>query len=460
MHSALPPRSPSVLNRSVSIAARLNRLPITATHRYVTLITGIGSFFDLFDIFLAGVLGTVLTEEFQLNRVSLSAALGSAFVGMFIGATLLGRFADRVGRRTAFMLNLGIYSAFTFVGAFSVNAVMLIVSRFIAGIGIGAELPLVDAYLSEVLPTHARGRYTAWAYTLGFIGVPVAGFLGRVLVPRQPLGVDGWRWLFLVGSLGAAIVWFMRSRLPESPRWLESAGRLAEADAILARMEREAERQGTLETPGDDEPRATGRPTLAFLLLGPYRQRTIMLCVFHLFQTVGYYGFGTFVPLVLAAKGYSIVSSLTFTTLTFLGYPIGSALSLPVIERIDRKWLIVASSFLMSMFGLGLGYSVSPVAVVTFGFLYTTVSNVFSNAVHIFQVEIFPTFVRATASGTAYGLSRLSSGAMPFVLLPVLQRWGPGSMFTIIAAALWVVMLDIAVFAPSTTGRSLERLNA
>src|SRR5262249_30563103 len=195
-----------------------------------------------------------------------------------------------------------------------------------------------DASLSERLPTRARGRYTAWAYTLGFVGVPVAGFLGRVLVPRQPLGVDGWRWLFLVGSLGAAVVWFMRSRLPESPRWLESAGRPTEADAIVSRMEREAERQGTLETPGEDEPRATGRPTLAFLLRGPYRQRTLMLCAFHLFQTVGYYGFGTLVPLVLAAKGYSIVSSLTFTTLTFLGYPIGSALSLPMIERIDRKW--------------------------------------------------------------------------------------------------------------------------
>jgi MFS transporter, putative metabolite:H+ symporter len=341
-----------------------------------------------------------------------------------------------------------------------VDATMLIVSRFAAGIGIGAELPLVDAYLSEVLPTHARGRYTAWAYTLGFVGVPVAGFLGRVLVPRQPFGIDGWRWLFLVGSLGAAIVWVMRSRLPESPRWLESTGRPAEADAIVSRMEREAESNGTLAPPSHDEPRATGRPTLAFLLGGPYRQRTIMLCVFHVFQTVGYYGFGTLVPLVLAAKGYSIVSSLTFATLTFLGYPIGSALSLPIIERIDRKWLIVASSFLMSVLGIALGYSTSPAALVTFGFLYTTVSNVFSNAVHIFQVEIFPTFVRATASGTAYGLSRLSSGTMPFLLLPVLERWGAGPMFTIIAAALWIVMLDIAFFAPSTTGKSLERLNA
>ena len=87
------------------------------------------------------------------------------------------------------------------------------------------------------------------------------------------------------------------------------------------------------------------------------------------------------------------------------------------------------------------------------------VSNAFSNALHIFQVEIFPTFVRATAAGTAYGLSRLSSGAMPFVLVPVLDRWGPGAMFAVIAAALWIAIIDIAVFAPGTTGRSLEQVN-
>ena len=126
---------------------------------------------------------------------------------MFFGATFLGRFADLRGRRSAFLLNLGVYSAFTLLGAFSVNAPMLVASRFLAGIGIGAELPLVDTYLSEFLPARFRGRYTAWAYTLGFMGVPAAGFLGRLLVPAAPFGISGWRWMFVVGSLGAAIIW-------------------------------------------------------------------------------------------------------------------------------------------------------------------------------------------------------------------------------------------------------------
>lgn len=377
---------------------------------------------------------------------------------MFFGATLLGRFADARGRRPAFLVNLAIYSAFTLLGAFSPNVSVLIVTRFLAGIGIGAELPLVDAYLSELLPARHRGRYTAWAYTLGFIGIPAAGFLARMLVPRQPLGIDGWRWMFVAGSLGAAIIWLLRARLPESPRWLESVGRTAEAEAIVSRMEREAERLGALPPPAPDEVVSAERGRFRTIFGSRYRGRTLMLCVFHIFQTVGYYGFGTLVPTVLAAKGYSIVTSLTFTSLTFIGYPVGSALSLPIVERIDRRWLIVASAALMAAFGLALGYASAPALILASGFLYTATSNVFSNALHIFQVEIFPTFARATAAGTAYGMSRLSTGAMPFVLVPVLDRYGPAAMFGVVAAALGICIVDIALFAPSTTGHSLERL--
>jgi len=436
----------------------LNRLPPTAVHRHATLVAGIGSFFDLFDIFLAGVLATVLTQQFHLTRAALPPIIGSSFVGMFFGATLLGRFADARGRRTAFLVNLGIYSAFTLLGAFSPNVSVLIVTRFLAGIGIGAELPLVDAYLSELLPARHRGRYTAWAYTLGFIGVPAAGFLARILVPQQPLGIDGWRWMFVAGSLGAAIIWILRAGLPESPRWLESVGRTAEAETIVSRMEREAERLGPLPPPSRDEVTAAEQGRFRMIFGERYRGRTLMLCVFHIFQTVGYYGFGTLVPTVLAAKGYSIVTSLTFTSLTFIGYPIGSALSLPIVERIDRRWLIVTSAALMAVFGLTLGYASAPFLILASGFLYTAASNIFSNALHIFQVEIFPTFARATAAGTAYGMSRLSTAAMPFVLVPVLDRYGATAMFGVIAAALAICIVDIALFAPPTTGRALETI--
>ena len=157
---------------------------------------------------------------------------------------------------------------------------------------------------------------------------------------------------------------------------------------------------------------------LAFkvLLDGQYRKTTLMLCVFQIFQTVGYYGFGTLIPLVLAAKGFSVLSSLTYVTITFLGYPIGAALAVVVVERIERRQLIAGSALLMAGFGFGLAYAKTPLAIMAFGFAYTVISNVFSSGFHILQGEVFPTALRARAAGATYGLSRLSSAVMPFVL--------------------------------------------
>jgi putative MFS transporter len=196
------------------------------------------------------------------------------------------------------------------------------------------------------------------------------------------------------------------------------------------------------------------------LLHPEYRARTLVLCVFHLFQTVGYYGFGTLVPIVLAAKGFTIVHSLTSTAIVLLGYPVGSALSIVVVERVDRRWLIVTGAALMAAFGLALGIAKTPAWIIVSGFSYTVVSNLFSNAFHVFQAEIFPTFIRTTAAGTAYALSRLSSAAMPFVLLPLLNSRGAPTMFAAVAVAMLIVIADIGFFAPSTTGRTLELVAA
>lgn len=446
--------------RDLGISTRLDRLPITASHRAIVAVAGIGTFFDLFDIFLAGVLGTVLTDRFHLDRVSLPLVLASGFLGMFLGALVLGIIADRLGRRRAFLLNLAIYSTFTLVGAFATSATMLIVTRFVAGIGIGAELPLVDAYLSEWLPPRDRGRYTAVAYTVGFVGVPAVGFLARLLVPRQPFGIEGWRWIFVAGSLGGAVIWWLRRQLPESPRWLEARGRVAEAEAIVARLEGDAGPGRVQGAHGPASRAPDDRAAIGLLFSSEYLGRTIVLWVFQIFQSVGYYGFGTLVPLVIASKGFSIVNSLTYVSAVYVGYPLGSALSIPLVERLDRRWLIVGSAVLMAVLGIALGLASAPMPIVMFGLLYTSVSNIFSNAFHIFQAEIFPTQVRATATSIAYGLSRLSSAAMPFVLLPVLERSGATAMFAIVATAMLIVVVDIGVFAPSTTGRALEQVAA
>jgi putative MFS transporter len=448
--------TPSSVHSEAFIAARMDRLPITGLHRRATVVIGLGQFFDLYEIFLAGVLSSVLASQFTLGKGVVALLLASAFIGMFIGAIALSRIADRVGRRRAFLLSLSIYSLFSLLSAFSPGPAVLVVTRFLAGVGVGAEPPIADSYLSDVLPPRKRGRFIAWAYTIGFLGVPASGFLARGLAPHTLGGIEGWRWMFVIGALGAVVVAALRTSLPESPRWLAAAGRLEEADAVVRRFEAGVPAQALREPDPVHAAPVRERGSFRELLVPPYRARTAMMAVFHLLQSFGYYGFGTLVPLVLVAKGFPIVQSLLFVALTFIGYPVGSLLSLPLVERLERKVLVVGTGLGMAVFGLLFGLADTGPAIVAFGFLYTVISNVFSNSFHIYQAEIFPTRLRATAAGSTYALSRLSNALLPFILLPVLTAFGPVAMFAVVSAAMVGVAVDIGLLGPRSTGRDLE----
>jgi Sugar (and other) transporter. len=279
-------------------------------------------------------------------------------------------------------------------------------------------------------------------------------------VPLQPLGVDGWRWLFLFGALGALIIFLLRTGLPESPRWLASVGRDAEAEVIVERFERAAQEGGLeLAPPSIETPATASGSDASELFKAPYARRTWMMVVFQFLQTWGYYGFGTLVPSVLAARGFDIVTSLGFLSVIFIGYPVGSLLSLPIIELVERKYLVCGSALAMAVFGIAFGVSGSETAILILGFCYTAVSNVFSNAYHVYQAEIFPTRLRATAASGTYSLSRLSSGLMPFILLPLLDNHGSEWLFTVVAAAMVVVAVNVLAFGPRTTGRTLTDVN-
>ena len=445
--------------RHASLAARLDRLPVGRTHRLVTAVVGVGLFFDAYENFLAGTISKVLQRDFALGGTSLKLVLASAFVGQFLGALLLGRVADRIGRRTAFLVNIGIYSLFSLAAAFAPGAAWLIVARFFAGIGIGAEYALADSYLADLLPPTRRGRFIAWAYTISFCGVPAVGFLALWLVPLTPFGVAGWRWLFVLGALGAAVVWFLRRGLPESPRWLEAVGRPGEGEAEVRRMEEEAVAATGRPLPEPDpalRPAPASAVGVRSLFRQPYRRRTTMLWILSGLEVFGYYGFGTLAPLVLSAKGYGVVASIGYTAVSYLGYPLGSLLSLPVVERLERKVLVMASAAAMAVFGLLFGFAGSPALIVVAGFLYTLSSNVFSNAYHVYLAEQYPTAVRGTAAGAAYSVSKVVTGALPSVLLPVLDGAGAGWTFTVVAVAMALLIVNVGVLGARTTGRSVD----
>jgi putative MFS transporter len=440
-----------------ALAGRLDRMVPTRAHRVAVLVVGLGLFFDLFEIFMSGVLGSVLKERLHLGHTATSAVLASVFVGMFAGVLLGGVLAERVGRRRALLTGIAVYTVFSAIGACSVDMPMLIAARCLAGIGIGPVLPLTDAYLADLLPPAFRGRYTAWAYTIGFLGVPGVGLLGRWLVPLAPLGISGWRWLLIVGALGGACMLALRRRLVESPRWLITAGRRAEAEAIIEDWERGLPAAAA----ADDAVRAPAPVAAPGRDLPPrvLRSRVTMLVIFHLLQSYGSYGFGTMAPLVLSDKGYSIVNSLLFSALTFLGYPLGSLISIPLIERLERKYLIVGAALAMAASGVVFGEANGSGLIIAAGMCYTALSNVFSNGYHVYQAEIFPTAQRVKFVARTYSLSRLTTAGMPFVMVPFLHSFGAGALFTAVAATLTLLALNVWLLGPRSTGQGLEAIN-
>jgi len=194
----------SAHNASSSIAARLERLPLGSFHRRFIALVSLGGWFDFYDIYMMAYIGATLQQSGFLSLHQFSQVIAAGFLGMFAGTIFFGMGSDRMGRRSAFVAMLLIYSAFTLAGAFAPSATWLIALRFLAGIGIGAELVVIDTYVSEMVPSGARGRYVAISQMSGFTAVPVAAILVRLLAPTHFL-ISGWRWVMVFGALGAVL---------------------------------------------------------------------------------------------------------------------------------------------------------------------------------------------------------------------------------------------------------------
>jgi putative MFS transporter len=464
---------------ATSIAARIERLPLGRFHRRFITLVSLGNFFDLYDIFVVAYIGAALQQSHFLTLQQFTEFIASGFFGMFVGTIAFGIGSDRFGRRIVFMTLLLLYSVFTLACAFAPSAGWLIALRFFAGAGIGAEIIVIDTYVSEIVPSAARGRYVAITQVVGFAAVPVAAVLARVLVPTHFL-MAGWRWVVLIGSGGALLTWWFRRHLPESPRWLASRGRTAESESVLSALESEsfanldekhlAESLAAKKTrdagfgAGDDAGGAahsipaTEKISFTELFRHPYLGRTLMMIVFQALQTVGFYGFANWAPTFLLKRGFSLLHSLEYTMLIAVVSPIGPLLAAASSDRMERKWTIVALAILVAAFGLGFGGASTPFTVVAFGALLTLANYWFSAAFHAYQAELFPTRIRATAVGFTYSWSRLSAAFSSVLIAAVLTRSGVGAVFTLLAIAMCGVALVIAFFGPRTNRIVLEEL--
>jgi putative MFS transporter len=451
---------------AAGIAARLDRLPSTRTvWRLVTLLS-LGGAFEFYDLFFTAYVVPGLVRSGLLARTALGSGpatfVAATFAGLFIGTIAFAYVADRFGRRSIFTVSLLWYSVCTAIMAFQTTPLGLNLWRLVAGIGIGVELVTIDTYIAELVPKHMRGRAFAFNQTVQFAAVPLAALLAWKLVPAAPLGFAGWRWVVLIGSAGALVVWVLRRGLPESPRWLLQHGRLAEAGRVAEWLDARvaADFGGALPPPvARPAHEAEGAGRFAEIWSPPYRSRTIMLMVFQFFQTIGYYGFASWVPTLIEQQGIEFRHSLAWSFIIAVANPFGPMLAIAIADRIERKWLIVAAAIGIAAFGLGFAAQRSMAPLILFGVLLTLANNVLSFSFHAYQTELFPTRVRARAVGFTYSWSRLSAVFVSFMIQFFLNTGGVPAVFGFIAFAMLVVVLAIGLFGPRTRGLQLEEIS-
>jgi MFS transporter, putative metabolite:H+ symporter len=457
--------------RAAAILARLDRLPGTRHVWVLITLLSLGGVFELYDLFMTGYVVPGLMRAGLLAGISVSIFAGPAlfvaatFTGLFIGTFVFGYAADKYGRRTIFTYSMLWYCAATFVMAFQNTGWGVSLWRLIAGIGIGVELVTIDTYLSELVPKSMRGRAFAFNQGVMFCAVPIVALTAYLLVPTSPFGIDGWRWVVMIGSIGALFVWFIRRGLPESPRWLINQGRLDEAEAVTAGIEAKvlADLGGApLPTPGIhavDKAEPVGRLSEAFV--PPYRSRTIMLMVFQFFQTFGFYGFAAWVPTLIAQQaGIKLGDSLLYSFIIAIAAPFGPLLAMSFADKFERKWQVVGAACCIGVFGVTFSYQSTMSLLVLCGVLITLSNNVLSYSFHNYQSELFPTRIRGRAVGFTYSFSRISVVFASFIIAFFLQEAGTKGVFGLIAFAMTMVVISIAGWGPRTRDLELEQISA
>jgi putative MFS transporter len=440
---------------SVNAGARLDRLPICGFHWRILALIGAGMFLDAFDIYLAGgVLGTVLKQGWSTIEMN-AAFVTSTFIGMTLGAWFSGILGDRFGRRFSYQVNLAIFGLASLAAALAPSMQVLIAARFFIGIGLGAEIVVGYATLTEFVPASSRGRWIGILSVVTNFSLFASSMLGLWIIPTL-----GWRYMFGIVGILAMIVWILRKSMPESPRWLAAHGRVAEAEAILAAIEAKAAKKGPL-SPVPTAPRTEDESGPVWRLFAPpYLGRILLGSLLHVVVGFSLYGFIGWLPTFMVKGGHSVVSSLGYTTLMSLGGPVGALIGLAIADAIGRKPSIVGSSIAAAVFGLAYPFMPDGAALVAVGFLLVTAIYVMlatGFAMHV--PELFPTRYRLRGTAVCATAGRIATALVQFAVVAIFSWRGLVGVLVTLSGVLLFQAVVFMIFGFETKGRALEEVS-
>ncbi len=445
--------------KGLNLPQRMERLPLTNYQRVVFLIIATAWLFDSMDLAMMTFLLAPISNTFSLTPAQ-TGLLGSAsLAGMAFGAALAGILADRIGRKAVFQTSMIVWGGAAILCAVTWSYSSLLVARFILGFGMGAEFPIAQSMVSEIIPAQHRGKYIALLEGFWPLGFILAGVVALLLVP-----IGGWRVVFLATGLPAIYVLVIRRKVPESPRWYESRGHLAQAESTMQLIERKVEEAYgkplpiAAESGFADELSKEGF-SLWELFTKNYRVRTLMIWTLWFFALLGYYGITTWMGKLLVDKGFTITKSIEWVLLmTLWGVP-GFFSAAYLVERLGRKPAVAGYVLLSAVAAYFYGKAGTQNELIVAGAFMQFFFFGMWSVLYAYSPELFPTRARATGCGTASGWGRVGGLIGPSIIPLVISSYGVGAVFTLGAISFIIAALNVLLLGPETKGRILEEVS-
>jgi putative MFS transporter len=439
-----------------TLIARIEAVPFSRWHAKARIIVGSATFFDAFDALSLAFVLPVLIGLWHITPTQSGLLIGSSYLGQLIGALLFSSLAEKVGRIRITTAATAVMSVMSLACAIAGSFPALIACRLVQGIGVGGEMPVAAAYISELSKAQGRGRFFMLYEMIFPVGLMATGQIGAWIVPAF-----GWKAMFLVGGIPGLIVTFLLSRLPESPRWLISKGRFREAEAIVKEIEASTPRRTASRAVAAPGPAAGEKQSDWKELLGPmYRSRTLI--VWTLWATAFFVtnSMNNWLPSLYSTVYHlELRESLRAASMTNVAQVAILLVCAFLIDRIGRKiWIVaslavgVAALLILGWVGAQSVGTVMVLATLSYGIIGSV------NAVlYLYTPEIYPTRMRALGTGFATAWLRLASAVGPFVVGMMINASGTASVFLMFAAVSLVGTMA-ATRVIETRARRLEEI--
>jgi MFS transporter, putative metabolite:H+ symporter len=445
---------------NAELVARIERLPVTRRLLLLRVIVGIATFFDAYTVLAIAFALPQLVVEWTLTPAEVGMIISAGYVGQLFGAVLFGSLAEKIGRLKTLFITIVLFASMDAACLFAWSAVSMMAFRFLQGVGTGGEVPVASAYVNEFIGAEKRGRFFLLYEVIFPIGLVFAGMVGFFLVP-----VYGWKAMFVLGLIPSVLTIPLRWFMPESPRWLASKGRIAEADAVVKLLENSATRQGAvLPDPvvRPVDPRATAVSDWRELFRGIYLKRTLMIWGLWMSVYMINNGLVTWLPTLYNQVFHlPLQTSLAYGWITSGVGVVASILCALLIDKVGRKpWY--ATAFLvavvplltLSWLGATSAIEVLILATATYAVLQTIAFSLF-----LYSVELYPTRLRAIGTGFGSAWLRAGSSIGPILVGSIMANLGIRYVFAAFAAVALAGGLVTLLFAIETKGRVLEELS-